>query len=345
MFNILDVYQSKYLKAYWEARKEEETKFVGIDELFGARKQFDNTIEQVKGKSGYIPALLLNAQDSKTVYRGRQELEVAVQKLPSFKEGMQVDEKHIIELMKLEGNPNRQLVEMVKSRMYNDSYELYLSSRMTREIMINQLLSTGTVSFTSNGAAFTADYDITTETALTGNAQWSDTTNSDPLKDIRKMKKDAKINGVARAMCNSTTFDYILNNAKVSKLLANAHGVADVSDQDVIDLIYSRTKVRLYVNDTYYKSDTGADTTVFPDNIISLFPEGKLGDMVFAVTPEERVLMQKPDSNVSIVDEGVAICTHIENDAVAIQTKVAMSCLPSLDILPDQIVSLKVVSA
>ena len=62
-------------------------------------------------------------------------------------------------------------------------------------------------------------------------------------------------------------------------------------------------------------------------------------------SPEERVLMQKPDSNVSIVDEGVAICTHIEDDAVAIQTKVAMSCLPSLDILPDQIVSLKVVSA
>lgn len=106
---------------------------------------------------------------------------------------MQVDEKHIIELMKLEGNPNRALVQMVYDRMFNDSYQLYLSSRMTREIMVNQLLSEGKVSFASNGATFTATYKITKETDLAGTKKWSDLENSDPLKDIRKMKKMLKL--------------------------------------------------------------------------------------------------------------------------------------------------------
>lgn len=343
MPSIAELYTTKNIKTYWDARKQEETKYVGIDELFGSRKQLEDTIDSVSGKSGYTPALLLNSPDSKTVYRERGEITVEQKKIPFFKEGMQVDEKHIIELMKLEGNPNRALVQMVYDRMFNDSYQLYLSSRMTREIMVNQLLSEGKVSFASNGAAFTATYNITKETDLAGTAKWSDLENSDPLKDIRKMKKDAKINGVARAMCSPTTFDYIVNNAKIKKLLVNPWGGADVSDADVLNLIYARTNVRLYVNDTYYMKDDKSDAQIFPDNIISLFPIGKLGDIVFSVTPEERVLLNTPNvATVSIVDDGVAIVETVDPDAVSIQTKIAMRCLPALDIFPDQIVTLKV---
>lgn len=343
MPSIAELYTTKNIKTYWDARKQEETKYVGIDELFGSRKQLEDTIDSVSGKSGYTPALLLNSPDSKTVYRERGEITVEQKKIPFFKEGMQVDEKHIIELMKLEGNPNRALVQMVYDRMFNDSYQLYLSSRMTREIMVNQLLSEGKVSFASNGAAFTATYKITKETDLAGTAKWSDLENSDPLKDIRKMKKDAKINGVARAMCSPTTFDYIVNNAKIKKLLVNPWGGADISDADVLNLIYTRTNVRLYVNDTYYMKDDKSDAQIFPDNIISLFPVGKLGDIVFSVTPEERVLLNKPNvATVSIVDDGVAIVETVDTDAVSIQTKIAMRCLPALDIYPDQIVTLKV---
>lgn len=208
--------------------------------------------------------------------------------------------------------------------------------------MIQQLLSTGVISLASNGVSFSANYGINKLSALSGTAKWSDTANADPLKDIREMKKKAKINGDARMTMNSTTFNYIVNNAKVTKLLANAFGVADVANSDVIKLVYNRTQVKIYVNDTYYKNDEGEDTKVFPDNVASLFPEGKLGNIVFAMTPEERVLFSKPDSDISIIDEGIAIVKHIENDAVAIQTKIAMRCLPRLDIFPDQIVSLTV---
>lgn len=144
-------------------------------------------------------------------------------------------------------------------------------------------------------------------------------------------------------MCSPTTFDYIVNNAKINKLLAGSRDVADVTDTDVLNLIYSRTNVRLYVNDTYYMKDDKSDAQIFPDNIISLFPVGKLGDIVFSVTPEERVLLNTPNvATVSIVDDGVAIVETVDPDAVSIQTKIAMRCLPSLDIYPDQIVTLKV---
>lgn len=341
MPNILDLYTSSNVKTYWDTRKEDEEQYVGVDELFGSELQLEDSIEAITGASGYTPALLLNAPDSKTVYRERAEITITQKKIPSFKEGMQVDEKHIIDLMKLEGNPNKQLVQMVKQRMFNDSLELYRSSRMTRELMINQLLSSGKVAMSSNGVSFSVDYGLPSaniQTISTTNLKWSATTTSDPLKDIRAMKKKVKINGTARAMCNRTTFDYLLNNDKIKNLLANARGVADVDDKDVIDLIYSRTKVRIYVNETYYKKDDGSDGQVFPDNVFSLFPEGELGKVVFAMTPEQRLLVQKPDSNVSIVDEGIAIVTHMENDAVAVQTKIAMRCLPRLDIFPDQIV-------
>lgn len=333
---------SKYVKTYWDSRRDTDTQYVGIDDLFGSEKQLDDSIDVITGKSGYTPTLLLNTPNSKTIYRGRQNLEVSQKRIPSFKEGMQVDEKHIIDLMKLEGNPNPQLRELVLDRVFNDSYELYRSSRMTREIMVNQLLATGVVSLASNGISFSTDYSINKMTDLTSTAKWSDTANSDPLKDIREMKKKAKINGDARGILNATTFDYIRNNAKVIKLLANAHGVADVADEDLINLVYSRTKVKLYVNDNYYLADDGTDTKVFPDNIVSIFPQGELGKIVFAMTPEERVLFSKPDADVSVIDEGIAIVKHIENDAVAIQTKIAMRCLPRLDVFADQIVSLKV---
>lgn len=341
MPNILDLYTSSNVKTYWDTRKEDEEQYVGVDELFGSELQLEDSIEAITGASGYTPALLLNAPDSKTVYRERAEITITQKKIPSFKEGMQVDERHIIDLMKLEGNPNKQLVQMVKQRMFNDSLELYRSSRMTRELMINQLLSSGTVAMASNGASFSVNYGLPSaniQTISTANLKWSATTTADPLKDIRAMKKKAKINGIARAMCNSTTFDYLLNNDKIKNLLANDRGVVDVDDEEVIKLIYSRTKVRIYVNDTYYKKDDGSDGQVFPDNVFSLFPEGELGKVVFAMTPEQRLLVQKPDSNVSIVDEGIAIVTHMENDAVAVQTKIAMRCLPRLDIFPDQIV-------
>lgn len=342
--DLLKLYSSQNVKTYWDARKEAEEQYVGVDELFGSEKQLEDTIEAITGASGYTPALLLNSPDSKTVYRERGELTVSQKKIPFFKEGMQVDEKHIIDLMKLEGNPNQSLVTMVKQRMFNESMELYRSSRMTREIMANQLLSTGAISMASNGASFTADYNVPAKNkvTLTTNKKWNATGESatvDVLADIRAMKKLAKINGEARAICNSTTFGYIVNDKKVQGLLKNQYGVADLTDEIVIDLIYARTKVRLYVNDTYYKKNDGTDGQVFPDNVISLFPQGELGKFVFAMTPEERVLLNgNTTANVSVVDEGIAITTQLEADAVSIQTKISMRCLPRLDILPDQIV-------
>lgn len=342
MANLLDLYNSANIKTYWDARKDEDTEYVGVDVLFGVEKQLDDTIESLTGKSGYTPTLLLNSADSKTVYRGRGQITLEKHKIPYFKEGRQLNERHIIELTKLEGNPNKSLSKMVFDRIFDDSYDLYKSSKMTREVMVQQLLSVGKIAFESNGAAFTATYNITKETDLTGTAKWSDLTNSDPLKDIRKMKKDAKINGDARATCNSTTFDYLVNNSKIKNLLANARGVADISDKDILDLVYSRTGVRLYVNDNYYKADNGTDTPLFPDGVFTVFPQGQLGKIVFSVTPEERVLLGNPAAQVSVVDEGVAIVKSVDPDAVSIQTKIAMRCLPRLDIYPDQIVALKV---
>lgn len=85
MPSIAELYTTKNIKTYWDARKQEETKYVGIDELFGSRKQLEDTIDSVSGKSGYTPALLLNSPDSKTVYRERGEITVEQKRYHSSK--------------------------------------------------------------------------------------------------------------------------------------------------------------------------------------------------------------------------------------------------------------------
>lgn len=325
---------------YWnESKENENTPFLGLDSgLFGSEVQLGDSIDLITGKSGFAPALLLNAPDSKTVYRSRGEIETSQKKIPSFKEGMQVDENNINQLMLLEGNPNKSLYNMVMSRIYNDSYQLYQSSRVVRNLQVMQLLSTGATSMSSNGSTYTVDYGIVNKPTLTSTNKWSDTANSDPIADIRKWKKLAKISGEARGVCSQATFDYIANNAKVVDLLKNVNGAYDKTDDEIKNFIYSRTQVRIYVDDTYYMDDNGNDAQFYPDNKFTLIPVGELGKIVYAITPEQKMLMTNSNAKVAIVDGAIAIVTTMETDAVSVMTKIAMKTLPRLDIFPDKLV-------
>ena len=68
-----------------------------------------------------------------------------------------------------------------------------------------------------------------------------------------------------------------------------------------------------------------------PDDTFVMFPAGTLGRTWMGTTPAESDLMGGSVSNVSIVDNGVAVTTTQLHDPVNVEVIVSQICLPSFE--------------
>ena len=64
-------------------------------------------------------------------------------------------------------------------------------------------------------------------------------------------------------------------------------------------------------------------------------PNGALGSTCYGTTPEERILLAKPESDVSIVNTGVAVAVGINANPVETETTVSEIVLPSFERIDD----------
>lgn len=329
---IFDLLQSEQLVAYWEELIQDEAPYP-CEELFPDDKKRGLSLQWIKGSRGLPIVLKTSAFDAHAIPRPRIGFDKLTAEMPYFKESTYIDEELRQELNMVLETGNQAYIDSVMNRIFDDETRLLRGARASRERMRMMALTTGAVSMTANGQAFTYDYNVSHK----GNASvdWSDLTNADPIEDIRAAKEEiADDTGavITRAMCDGKTWRRIRNNEKVKKaIFVLTDGAGAVSDTKLREYLMDELEIDVYVNDKRYKDENEDVLRFMPEDTFVMFPDGDLGKTWFGTTPAESDLMGGSVANVSITDTGVAVTTAQKVDPVQVETIVSMICLPSFE--------------
>jgi hypothetical protein len=330
--NFLELVTSSNLVAYW-LEKGLNNVTVG-DQLFPFKKEIGIKLDWIKGANNQPVGLRLSAYNSKSIRRDRQGIEKVETEMPFFKESMVVDEQMRQQLNTLLQTNNEALIRSIIARIFDDEIKLIKAAYETVERVRMQLLTTGTISLSSNGQSYTYDYGMPAANKRTVQTSWS-AANADPIKDITDAQNVARQNGykLTRAMCNSNCLNALINNTAIkNRLYVLAQGNITITVDEIRRYIEQTTGIVIYVNDNGYVNESGVFTTYFADDVFVLMPDGPLGETHFGTTPEESDLMTgATDAEVSLVNNSVAVTTSKQIDPVNVETKVSMVMLPSFE--------------
>ena len=330
--NFFELVTSSNLVAYW-LEKDLNNVTVG-DQLFPFKKEIGIKLDWIKGANNQPVGLRLSAYDSKSIRRDREGIEKVETEMPFFKESMVVDEQMRQQLNTLLQTNNEALIKSIIARIFDDEIKLIKAAYETVERVRMQLLTTGTISLSSNGQSYTYDYGMPAANKITVQTSWS-AANADPIKDITDAQKIARQKGykLTRAMCNSNCLNALINNTAIkNRLYVLAQGNITITIDEIRRYIEQTTGIVIYPNDNGYVNESGVFTTYFADDVFVLMPDGPLGETHFGTTPEESDLMTgATDAEVSLVNNSVAVTTSKQIDPVNVETKVSMVMLPSFE--------------
>lgn len=344
MATIYDLVTSANIVSYWTEKNVNTQPFLGAT-LFPTVKELGTKLEYIKGSSNQPVALRLSSYDAKAIRRDREGLKEVETKMPFFKESVYIDEDMRQKLNDMLQTNNQNVINTVLSKIFDDEARLIDSSEISLERMRMELITTGTITLSSNGQSYSYDYGLDSDTQkITVTKSWSDPS-ADIIGDINNIVSSAKARGVniTRAICNSTVTKYFRTNTAIKNAIyVFANGTVNVSDSKALEFIFNETGVRFVAYDNVYVNESGQAIKYVPDDTVSFLPDGDLGQTHMGTTPEESDLMNKLYSDVSIVNTGVAVTTYGTEDPVNVETKVSMVALPSFE-QADKIVILDVV--
>ena len=326
--------------------------YLGLN-WFPEEKKAGLDLKWIKTHNGLPVTLKPSNFDAIPVLRAHEGLKTEKTQMAFFRESMQITEEDEQEIARIQDLNDPYLAAAVRG-IYNDTNTLVRGAEVVPEIMRMQLLTGQDITLSSDNVNYTYDYDpdnawsATNYVAMSGNSQWSNAANATPLTDLNNARKAlAKKGIVARyALMNSNTFQYLINSTQVQKaiLAQNATAVVFPSDADIMALVRNRTQLTIVLYDKMYKDYAGADQYFFPDNYVSVLPEGTVGSTWFGTTPEERTASQVADVDVSMYGKGIAIAVKTEYGPPAkTLTTAAEIVLPSFEGM-DGVYVLKVVA-
>lgn len=333
--SIFDLVKAPELTSYWEERTQDLPPYLG-EELFPADKKLGLRLDWIKGAKGLPVVLKPSAFDVGAIPRPRIGFDKLSAMMPFFKESTYIDEELRQELNMVMETRNQAYIDAVTRRVFDDEMRLLEGARARREQMRMMALTTGAIAVSANGQAYSYDYGIPNNHKDTVSTDWSDLANADPIEDLRTamdtIEDDTGIRPT-RGVLTRKTWNYLRNNQKIIKslfVLSNGQ-VGALSDERLTSYIEQELQLELVVYGKRFKDDTGTVTQFVPDDMVSLFPAGTLGNTWFGTTPEESDLMSGTADNVAITDVGVAVTTMKKSDPVNVETKVTMICLPSFE--------------
>lgn len=346
MATIYDVIDPKFTSVRWMESEQDRVPYL-LEAFFPDDKQIGIELEYFKGNKPKTRVLDLSAFDVPALPLAREVFEKITTEMPFFKNKLAINEKLRQELLKVLATGNPAYIDAVLNRVYNDNAVLLDDSRVTREYMRAMLLTTGNITFSSNGQAVAYDFGV--PDGNKGTVNWTDPKTSDPIKDIQDYQdKVEQMYGYrpTNIVMNRNTFSIMKKSENLRNSVAVLASIIDgnvtINDTKIKQLIMDETGCTIYVYDKgYYNKESKEFVKFIPDNTVALFIDGVLGRTVFGTTPEEADLMSNSDAEVEIVDTGVAITTSKEKDPVRVDTKVSMIVLPTLEI-PEGLVILTV---
>lgn len=336
--NIFDVITSKFFASRWTETELDRDPYL-FEAFFPEQKQMGIELSYLKGKRPALKQLDLSSFDAKVIPLTREAFAKVTSEMPFFKNSLIINEKMRQELLKVMATGNQEYINAVRDEIFNDEKTLLENAALTREIMRASLMTSGTISFASNGQSVSYDYNIPSEQKVA--TDWTDGSKSDPVTDIGNWQDMVEQKTGVRPtnlLMNLTTFNLLKKSDAIKNAIyITANGTVTPNSARVKEYILSETGCTIYVYNKGYTNDEGKFVKFVSDYTVSLFPDGAVGKFYFGTTPEEADLMSGTDAQVQIVDGGVALTTTKETDPVTVATKVSMIGMPTLEV-PDQMV-------
>lgn len=346
MPTIYDLVNAENIATYYENNPSNSVPYLGAT-LFPAKKQLGLDLSWIKGANGLPVALMPSEFDAKATVRDRIGFNKVQTEMPFFRESMVVGEKDRQELNRLLASNLGGATQAIIQNIYDDVSNLVKGADVQPERMIMQLLSTGKIAIRANRLDYDYDYKMKAEhkEELLAGAKWSDEA-STPIRDIMKWQDTVEDNTGTRptnAIMTRKTFGYLLNHKSI-RLDMNPLGGQNIIMTDSMLKQYLQTKfgLSIAVYNKKYRAEDGSLHNFYPDDYITLIPDGNLGNLYYGTTPEESDLMTgETSADVRIVNTGIAITTVKETHPVNVKTIVSEIVLPSFETL-DNIFAAKV---
>lgn len=348
MPTIFDLVNPMEIATYWEGVASNTIPYLG-EVLFPSQKKVGLTLSWIKGAQGLPVALMPAEFDTEAPIRERIGVSRIETEMAFFRERMVIKEKERQELLNALAAQNAAQLQAIVKPIYDDVTNLINGVDVDAERMRMQLLSTGKIAIEANRVKYNYNYNLKSshKISLTGTNQWSDTVNSNPVKDIQntmQFAEDETGNRPTRAICTLKTWGYLMENEKIKKDM-NVENGQNIILTDKMLQQYFINKLGLTItvyNKKYALSVAGASQQFFPDNVFTLIPAGNLGTTYYGTTPEEADLMTGASQvQVKIVNTGVAVTTYKRIHPVNVETIVSAITLPSFE-MADSIIIMNV---
>jgi hypothetical protein len=336
--NIFDLINAQEIGSYYTSTASNKIPYLGAV-LFPPKKKLGLNLAWIKGSQGLPVALAPAAFDAKAPVRDRIGVSRIETEMPFFRESMRIGEKDRQQILMAMDASNKDILKPMIQMIFDDAGKLIDGVDVDAERMRMQLLSTGKIQIKADGVNYDYDYRMKSsqKKSLTGTNKWSDTVNSNPVKDIMSAQKEASDetgNKLTRAICTQTTWGYLMENEKIKKDINPIGGQNIIMTDAVLESYFlNKLKLRVVVYDKKFLLTLGgASQQFFPDDVFTLLPDGNLGNTYFGTTPEEAdLLTNASQAKVSIVNTGTAVTTYAEPHPVNVQTIVSAICLPSFE--------------
>ena len=321
---INEVLDSKSIALSATENASNQIPYLGL-QWFPERKKQGLDLSWIKTHKGLPVSLSPSNFDTIPTIRAREGLSKEKTQMAFFREGMTVGEEEMLEIERIQSEDDPYLASAL-SNVYDDTNNLVSGAEVVPERMRMSLLATSAghpvIAIVSDGVQYAYDYDKDGSYAkdhyakLSGTSMWSDVINSKPLTDLnnarKKLQKQGKI--AKYVLMNSNTFQYLLDNEQIrnSILAQNLTATIEVDDDTVVSVVQKRTKLTIVLYDKMYIDDDGKEQYFYPDNKVTLLPEGSLGSTWFGTTPEERTARQVADVDVTVYGVGITVATKTE---------------------------------
>lgn len=316
--------------------------YLGL-QFFPEEKKQGLDLSWIKTYKGLPVTLAPSNFDTLPTIRARQGLEKEKTQMAFFRESMPVSEEDQQEIDRIADENDPYLASAMRS-IYDDTNTLLEGAEVVPERMRMQLLADAKIAIASGDVKYVYDYDpkgtyaANNRLAVKGTAQWKNATTATPLTDLdNSRKKLAKKGKIAKyALMTSTTFEYLKASKQVKDAILAQNITANifVTDTLVKDVVKANTGLTVVIYDKMY-ADNDADKTeytFYPDDKVTLLPDGKLGKTWFGTTPEERTGRQDKNVDVTIYRKGIAIAVKtVYGPPAEVSTTASEVVLPSYE--------------
>lgn len=317
---IPDLLSGKYLGLAWsEAANANQTDYLGST-LFGFKKQNSLELKYLKGASELPIALKASAWDAEIPLRGRINFKAAETEMPLFREGIQIKEKDWRDIQSFNSSTDNPYFKDAISRTYNDAVTLVKAAKTIPEIMIWQLLAPTNgkprITMASDGANYDYDYDPSGEWYANNfidvsSTPWSAAATAKPIGNLQMAVNAAKAVGTSLryAIMSNKTMLELMNSAEVKSAVLSQNVTPNVfmTEKVVKSVIEDLTGVLPIAYNAVYGDSDGKAKNFYPDGVVTLIPDGLLGNMVYAATSEEFDSVCNKSMDVAVIDNSIAL--------------------------------------